>query len=73
MSVRHGSSALLDPKQLPTRAGDDEATERLAAAASECLGIPAPAAHRLAERYLALGRFPGEHPFLRWIGARQPY
>ena len=59
MSVRQGFLALLDPKQLPTRVGDDEATERLAAAASECLGIPAPAAHRLAERYLALGGSPG--------------
>jgi hypothetical protein len=72
MSVRHGYQALIDPKQLSTQPRvPGGSIGRLAAAASESLGIPSATAHRLAEQYLALGRIPGESSFLRWIGARR--
>jgi hypothetical protein len=72
MSVRHGSEALIDPKQLSTQPRPRHgSSERLAAAASECLGVPAATAQRLAEEYVESGNMPDERTFLRWIGARR--
>ena len=70
MSVRHGSEALIDPKQMPVRSRPATAVvERLADAASQRLGIPGSLARRLAEDFLASPYQVTEERFLSWIGA----
>ena len=67
MSVRHGSQALIDPKQMPVSRPAAAVVERLADAASQRLGIPGPLARRLAQDYLDATDRISEERFLRWI------
>ena len=68
MSVRHGSQALIDPKQMPVSRPDPAVVERLAEAACQRLGIAGPLARRLAQDYLDATDQANEERFLRWIG-----
>jgi len=67
MSVRHGSQALIDPKQMPVSRPAAVVVERLADAACERLGISGPLARRLAQDYLDATDQVSEERFLRWI------
>ena len=73
MSVRTGSTALLDPKQLPT-IREAPVSERIAQAASETLGLNGSVARLLARQYLDLVSAPTENGFLHWLdsGRLQP-